>query len=484
MQKKKAFCKFPFLLFSLLFVFGQKVMAQDEIDFTGYANVWYTIETVNGVGGKVGALASNTGLKTYSNKKDFKQTVQTGSFMGANIFVFYLFAQVDTANGYLFAGWYADDGDGKFDIQKDEFLSNNIEYTMVFPISEDLTIYDTQAAAKAAAQPSASMGTIFALFTRGATIGLSAHQNADWGNCGTLYIDKPVNEPGDNVTARALPNDGFTFLYWKDSAEPGEGEIISTDNPYTFTVEGGEKLYAYFKSDEAPSFDLPEDGGYLMVKIDRNWILSDESLKNGAAILTLSPADLVLKDGKAYLDTDRLDAETGEAMAWSKVSHSRSDVPTLISGSGTVDFAFNWGYDYGRQEGSLVKWSTNKGIEVKGNGEPVYVYVFSNDLGAFVQYGNTDKMVNPNAPSSVKVPANYAYFSMTAYDLADSSGNIPKAIGLSPESYDNAIAGISPTQLTPINVKGTKMYSLSGVEVQTTSQKGVFIVNGKKIVIK
>jgi hypothetical protein len=249
-------------------------------------------------------------------------------------------------------------------------------------------------------------------------------------------------------------------------------------------VEGGEKLYAYFKSDEAPSFNLPEDGGYLMVKIDRNWMLSDESLKNGAAILTLSPADLVLKDGKAYLDTDRLDAETGEAMAWSKVSHSRSDVPTLISGSGTVDFAFNWGYDYGRQEGSLVKWSTNKGIEVKGNGEPVYVYVFSNDLGAFVQYGNTDKMVNPNAPSSVKVPANYAYFSMTAYDLADSSGNIPKAIGLSPESYDNAIAGISPTQLTPINVKGTKMYSLSGVEVQTTSQKGVFIVNGKKIFIK
>ena len=58
MKKKKAFCKFPFLLFSLLFVFGQKVMAQDEIDFTGYANVWYTLKVVNDNGGKICATAS------------------------------------------------------------------------------------------------------------------------------------------------------------------------------------------------------------------------------------------------------------------------------------------------------------------------------------------------------------------------------------------------------------------------------------------
>ncbi len=482
MKKKKAFCKFPFLLFSLLFVFGQKVMAQDEIDFTGYANVWYTLKVVNDNGGKICATASQSGLKTWtSTKKEWSQTVETGQLMGVDVFLFYLFAQVDTSNGYIFGGWYSDDGDGKFDITKDELLSGDVEYLMIVPLSEGTPVYDTQAQAKSGAKPQSTMGTIFALFTRGASIGLSYHQDETWANCGSVFVDKPVNEPGDVVTARALPNDGFTFQYWKSGYEPGDGEVISYDNPYTFTVQGGEKVYAYFTDNEAPSFEMPAEGGYRVELLEKTWTLSDESIKDGACILNLEAEDLVLSNGKAYLQPPGYDVEN----VWSVVSHDRY-APTLLYGKGAISFAFNFGYGFGRKQSSetLIKWSGSQGTEVKGNGTPVYVYVFSNNLGAFVQYGNTDTMVNPNAPSSVKVPANYAYFSMLAYDLADSSGNIPMAIGLSPESYDYAIAGISPTQLSPVNVKGTKMYSLSGVEVKTTSQKGVFIVNGKKIVIK
>ena len=87
-----------------------------------------------------------------------------------------------------------------------------------------------------------------------------------------------------------------------------------------------------------------------------------------------------------------------------------------------------------------------------------------------------------------------AYFSMSAFDLTDDDGNIPTVIGLSPETYDAGVAGrdsaleqlagIGGVTVGTTTLNGQKVYTLSGVEVKSTGEKGVYIVNGKKVVLK
>lgn len=64
-------------------------------------------------------------------------------------------------------------------------------------------------------------------------------------------------------------------------------------------------------------------------------------------------------------------------------------------------------------------------------------------------------------------------------------GNIPTVIALSPETFDKAIAtAIESPQIETLEVKGQKIYTLSGVEVKSTDQKGIYIINGKKVLVK
>lgn len=94
-------------------------------------------------------------------------------------------------------------------------------------------------------------------------------------------------------------------------------------------------------------------------------------------------------------------------------------------------------------------------------------------------------VLNPSASNMVKVEGERAYFWMFAYDIADSQGNIPTVIALSPETFDKAIAtAIESPQIETLEVKGQKIYTLSGVEVKSTDQKGIYIINGKKVLVK
>ena len=46
---------------------------------------------------------------------------------------------------------------------------------------------------------------------------------------------------GQSCTVTAMPNEGYVFLHWTE-----DGEVVSTDATYTFTVEGNRNLVAYF----------------------------------------------------------------------------------------------------------------------------------------------------------------------------------------------------------------------------------------------
>ena len=459
----------------------QQTIAQDEeVEVVGYVNVFVKVKAAPQGGGQVFPFYQDSSVRVWRDEWDFKQPVPVGSLFDVHFAMLFLYAK--PSGDYTFAGWYQDNGDGVFDIGSDGFLSADDTYVYMTALDDDVTVYDTRVQAQNGEKPAEASDVIFAYFTRGATVGMSYYQDDEYlhrGNCGSVWISKPVNEPGDQVTVRAIPNDGYHFAYWQDASRLGN--IISTENPYTFTVQGGEHLYAYFMADDAPEIDLPEEGGFAAVSFYDTWTLSDESIKNGATVVFVEAEDMTrTDDGKVYLDMSK-------ELAQSIYSQWRY-APSIVYGKGKVKFAYKIGIGIADE---LLKWSGNKGVTLSG--DVIYVYVFVPELGAFIQYGTTDDF-NDNYTLSVKVPANMVYFTMSAFDLTDDYGNIPTVIGLSPETYDKGVegrdaalasllTGIDGVQMGTATLNGRKVYTLSGVEVKTTAERGVFIVNGRKVVL-
>ena len=60
---------------------------------------------------------------------------------------------------------------------------------------------------------------------------------------------------GTVVTVTATPAEGYHFLYWVDI----NYQLVSSANPYTFTVSGDVSLVAVFEADEPQGIDDVED---------------------------------------------------------------------------------------------------------------------------------------------------------------------------------------------------------------------------------
>ena len=441
----------------------------------GYTNAYVSLKAYPQQGGKVCGGLTSSSLKVWMPSFPLKTTFPVGSLMGVNVIAYYAFSQ--PAEGYLFGGWYEDtDGDGEFDITKDQQLSTEGEFFELLTLDDNATIYETEAAAKSAAKPDTPTRTIFGFFTNGASVDVAYRQGATVGNCGTVFIDKPINSPGDQVTVRALPNDGFQFEYWEDA--PLLGNILSRDETYTFTVKGGDKLYAYFTAIDAPEVDLPEDGGCKVLVVQQPWVLSEEAMKAGAHVIVMEKEDLVrTDDGKTYLDMTKEECQLDVTQ--------QGGVPTLVTGKGKVRFSFKDIVGVARATSSeaLVQWSGSKGVTL--NQEFVYVYLFHEDLGAFIQFAHSDTMVDPSASTKISIPAGWAYIALSAYDIVDNqTGKIPTVIGLSPETFDAGVSGIEGAHIEKRNLRGTTLYTLSGLQVKAAGQPGVYVVNGRKVVLK
>ena len=71
-------------------------------------------------------------------------------------------------------------------------------------------------------------------------------------------------ETGQNVTLRATPDEEATFVAWK--ANNASGQVLSTANPYSFTVEQNMTICAVFQGGPTPHYDInlsadPANGG-------------------------------------------------------------------------------------------------------------------------------------------------------------------------------------------------------------------------------
>ena len=296
------------LAIALMLTSAQDVSAQENT-ILGYTNIYTKLIATPDGAGQVCANTSTTGMKIFKDEFDLKQTMPVNHMFveinGKSAFADYLtyYLHAKPTEGFTFAGWYKDDGDGQLDTNKDELLSTEADYPYFVELdAKEITLYNTSSEASKGEFPETPT-VIFGHFTQGAVVSLSYYQDADNANCGSVFIDKLANAPGDQVTVRAIPNDGFKFEYWEDSRMMGN--VISTENPYTFTVQGGERLYAYFTAINAPVAELPEEGGFKVMYLNDPWVMTEESMKNGAHVIVLEKEDFTRDaEGRTYLNMD------------------------------------------------------------------------------------------------------------------------------------------------------------------------------------
>ena len=440
------------------------VKAQD-VEYT-YVQAWVKIIAVGK--GTVSATSLDSGTPIYRAERDFKSQLPV---MMETAALFYGYSKPE--DGSQFVGWYEDDGDGVFDITKDEPISDE-KGKCILAVSADRfgQQYASAAEAKKAAAPTEPQAVIFGVFTDGAIAAVEHYQEEH----GAVDMSKYPNSVGDEVTIEAFPEDGFEFAYWRTAATPGEGEIVSSDNPFTFTVKGGDAYYAVFRDLQAPTFEFPEEGGWKVMNFGRNqnWVLDERS---DAVVYVFAPWDVQRQEGRTWLDPGIVDAQFDVVQT--------EDRATLMYGKGTVRCTFRMSYGFSRGE-YLVKWS-GAGVTFKDTGHTsnYYAYVFDEAAQAFVQFANSDFQYRDDAQEVIAIPANTAYFVVLAENFTDDEGNIPEYIAFSPEGFDKVATGIDEARtVRQTTLAGQRIYTLGGQPRRKADRPGIYVIDGKKVAVK
>lgn len=488
-------------LLTLACLWPTPTQAQDFVEVSGYVNVFVRLQAAVPGSGRVSATPPSGGLDSFKETVDFKQTMPVAAIIDA----VYFQSKSRASAGYAFVGWYLDNGDGQLDPSADEQLSNEANPLMTIPVSllgvPESSIYATEAEAKAAAMPTEPQLTIFAYFTNGAVVDVDYKMGQGVGsfNLGTVEISKPVNQPGDQVTVKAIASEGCRFEYWKTGYGSQWGTeqpntVVSHDPEFTFTVQGGEHYYAYFSREDAPEIDFPEEGGWYVGAFKGCWILHELS---DARIFVPSFTDDRSEDNRIVNDLivdqqQRAYLDQGDTNAWfdntiNNLDPTRADGrATLIYGKGKVRFThdFSSWVNFDRT-GNVLNWSGNKGATVSdpNHVHNYYVYAFQPDLAAFVKIGTTDEWADDYS-ATVSVPAQTCFISVEALQIADPETDyIPNVIGLTPEAFDQAVSGIEKPQTKTLSLGGYRFYTLDGKQLSSPRHKGIHIVDGKKVFV-
>ena len=273
-------------------------------------------------------LVANFTINSYTVNVSADPT-NGGSVTGGGTFNFGQSCTVSaTANaGYTFTNW----------TENGTVVSNNANYTFTVQGNRNLVAHFTQ---------------------QNYTISLSANPNAG----GTLTGDGTYHH-GDNCTAVATPNYGYTFVNWTEN-----GNVVSTSASYTFTVEGSRNLVANFQTlsytitvDANPSNGGTVDGGgeYSYGETCTVRAITSESYtfinwtENGSQVsaqaeytfIVEGDRDLVANfSAQSYIITAVADPEEGGILTGSG-GYDYGDVCTLTATANTGYTFSNWTKD-------------------------------------------------------------------------------------------------------------------------------------------
>ena len=131
-----------------------------------------------------------------------------------------------TEEGWTFCGWYTDAD-----------CTNYFDFSTA--ITEDTTLYAKWRQNETASQYWCG------IYSDRSPYGMV---NLDKVNLPSTVVGQ-VFDAGTELTAYAYPDDGYRFKEWQNEA----GDVVSTNNPYTFTLNSEICLYAIFESAPASS---------------------------------------------------------------------------------------------------------------------------------------------------------------------------------------------------------------------------------------
>ena len=418
-------------LASFLLMFSLAASAQE------YVNTWIKVKPVPENKGRVSAAFMATSNPPQTVKEyDAKGTVP---ITYGTIVMMYIYTRA--AAGYTVGGVYIDDGDGVFDITKDELFDGSITPPILYAFSVDEIdekyLFDDDLQASMGAQPTAPQQTLFVYFTDG-VVAEPLHEIMREDG-GTVKVSSP-NAKGETVSLTAIPDEGFAFDAWTDA----DSNVVSRENPFTFVSQGGEHYYANFCDQSAPVIDFPAQGGWKVLPFDRYYWLPSYSDLNDAYVVQVSAEDITQNEAGQFYMKGLEEDGYGRWGVGCRIEYLRPTMshPTIMWGKGQVRFAKKSldalvGYND-------ILWSTTGSAQnprpiVKDDsaGEGYYAYVFNEKAGAFILYGHTDRFADPSAPTSVTLPMDVAYLWLPVRTFVKGSEvNIPKVIGLTPEAYE------------------------------------------------
>lgn len=330
-MKTKIYLQFRWLLLCCFLSLSANMMA-------GGTDYYKVTATASPTGeGKVYVSGTQTTPKSsdYGDEKIF--TTSENSSQKAATKEFYLFAQ--PADGYVFDKWTKDDGTTEVSKQKNASTGT-------------LT-----SSAKDENRP-ATFGYIAHFIKAG-----DAYVASEDESIGTVGISNATNAVGDEVMLTAYP-DMFSGVF---KAWTKDGKVVSTDNPYTFTVteeNKGKYVATFDKKDMTTGFYcIVKNVGHnrnlgLMGISDKTVSTSNRKLKNSIMLLEsnsdvmhASPA-FVLRitgkaDGNGGLDNTNMSAQgmDSKSIARKTYTFSKHGDHYYIYGSAGSATAYMTDYD-------------------------------------------------------------------------------------------------------------------------------------------
>lgn len=274
-MKTKIYLQFRWLLLCCFLLSGINMMA-------GGTNYYYKVTaTASPTGeGKVYVSETQTAPKSaeYEDSKTITSYAESSGQAASK--EFYLFAQ--PADGYLFDKWTKDDGTTEVSRQK-----NTSTGTLTSSSKEE--------------KSPAEFGYIAHFIKAG-----DAYVASEDESIGTVGISNATNAVGDEVTLTAYP-DMFsgTFKAWTK-----DGKVVSTDNPYTFTVteeNKGKYVATFGKKDMTTGFYcIVKNVGHnrnlgLMGISDKTVSSSDDHRKLKNSIMLLESNSDVMHSSPAFV---------------------------------------------------------------------------------------------------------------------------------------------------------------------------------------
>ena len=247
-------------------------------------------------------------------------------------------------------------------------------------------------------------------------------------------------------------------------------EYSGTFNQPAYDVEVTTELYYKLSATETNSDDIKAKTD---VFIDRTLVNDDCWYTFCAPFSTAIPTEWTVKEftGSGYdADTQTLTLNFGNAASIA------AGTPYLVKVSETVD-----GPTF---EGVTQDWTANPVTPTNADGPVTFVPVLTpteltaNDRTKLF-LGAENKLYYPSA--NVTVNGFRAYFQLNGLTAGDLTGGGARTFVL---NFDGEQTGIlSTTNLSNYTNSGA-WFTLDGRKVQNTTRKGVYIQNGRKVVIK